>query len=422
MLKEEQVMGLLIECESLVGQPLTQIRGNLTKPENRSAAIFELIAIEAFSALGAVEYEPFHNSPDLRVTLADGSQAWVEVAFLYDKYWKQERQSRELTMAMRDHAKSRGVAPEKISFRFNGSSTDAGYERKLPEQQELKKFLKEDYVKAIIDRIQAEPLQPFTVAHPVFSFEVSYVPTAIYAGGGGVVQEAPKNVSQHQLFKVIKRKASQHSVEGFRIVCVGTDSSSAFSSSRAPGVISAELALRTAFSETTSVGCVITVDIKHDFQPFSQLRKLAHVCIYGNPRAKAPLTQVVVDALDRLNFNRWKYSFELNQYQTPSKGLARKILGAISMTTSREGMSLEIPSALLVEILAGREKLLEGESSMDASIQHFLSGDYRVESCTLIPADAHAGNGANVKLNLVLNPDSIFERLSKPKDKLDQLS
>lgn len=421
MLKEEQVRGLLIECERLIGQPLTQIRGNLTKPENRSAAIFELIAIEAFSALGAVEYEPFHNSPDLRVTLADGSHAWVEVAFLYDKYWKQERQSRELTMAMRDHAKSRGIAPEKISPRFNGFATDAGYKRELPELHELKRFLKEDYVKTIMDRIQAEPLLPFTVAHPVFSFEVSYVPTAIYAGGGGLVQEAPKDVNQHQLFKVIKRKASQHSVEGFRIVCIGTDSSNALSSSRAPGVISAEEALRTAFSETTSVGCVITFDIKHDFQPLSQMRKLARLCIYGNPRAKVPPTQGMADSLGRLNFNRWKYSFELNQYQTPSKGLARKLLGSIRMSTRSEGMSLEIPSALLVEILAGREKLLEGESSMDASMQHFLSGDYRVESCALIPADVQAGEGSKVKLDLVLDHDAIFERLSKPKDKLDTI-
>lgn len=181
-------------------------------------------------------------------------------------------------------------------------------------------------------------------------------------------------------------------------------------------MISAEQALSTAFSETTSVGCVITVDIKHDYQPFSQLRKLAQLGIYGNPRAKALLTQGMTESLKNLNFNRWKYSFELNQYQTPSKGLARKLLGSIRMTTRSDGMSLEIPSALLVEILAGREKLFEGESGMDTEIQHFLSGDYRVENCALIPADVQAGEGAKVKLDLVVDHDAIFERLSKPKD------
>lgn len=415
MLKEEQVRELLIECERLVDQPLVQIRGNLTKSENRSAAIFELLAIQAFAALGKVEYEPFPNSPDIRVTLPDGTQAWVEVAFLYDKYWKQERQSRELTMALRAHAKNQEVAPEKISLRFTGIATPAGYERCLPGLHEIKKFLKEDYVNKLFDRIKTEPSQSFTLAHSVFSFEVSYVPSATSASGSALVQEAPKDVRQHQLFKIIKNKASQHSVEGLRIVCVGSDTSRALSSSSAPGVISAEQAARMAFSETSSVGCVITVDIKHVSRPFSPLAKLAHPWMYVNGRAKAPMTDSMLEALARLEFNRWKYSFELNQYQTPSKGLGRKLLGSIRMTTGRNGMSLEIPTALLVEVLAGREKLLQGESGLDPMIENCLSGDYRIENCLLIPADPQGGEGAKVKLDFVFDFDAVFERSSKPK-------
>lgn len=123
----------------------------------------------------------------------------------------------------------------------------------------------------------------------------------------------------------------------------------------------------------------------------------------------------VVGALQQLHFNRWKYSFELNQYQTPDKGLARKLLGIIRMTTGNNGMSLEIPSALLVEVLAGREKLLQGESGMDPMLKNFLSGDYRVENCSLIPADVQAGEGSKVKLDFVLDFDAIFERSSKSK-------
>jgi len=415
MLKEEQVSELLIECERLVGQRLVQIRGNLTRPENRSAAIFELLAIQAFAALGTVEYEPFPNSPDIRLTLPDGNQVWVEVAFLYDKYWKQERQSRELTMAMRTHAQSKGIAPEKISFRFTGEPTAAGYERRLPEQQDLKKFFKGEYARDLFQRIRSAPLEPFTVEHPRFSFQVSYVPSATSGSGGGLVQEAPKDPKQHQLYKIIKRKASQHAVEGMRIVCVGSDSSRALARSSAPAVITAEEATRLAFSETTSVGCVITVEIKHVFQAFSQMRKLAHPWLYLNSRAKVPMTKDVVGAMQQLHFNRWKYSFELNQYQTPDKGLGRKLLGSIRMTTGNNGVSLEIPSALLVEVLAGREKLLQGESGLDPMLANFLSGDYRVENCSLIPANAQAGEGAKVKIDFVFDFDAVFERVSKPK-------
>ncbi|MCQ2049376.1 Uncharacterised protein [Stutzerimonas stutzeri] len=415
MLKEEQVSELLIECERIVGQRLGQIRGNLTKPENRSAAIFELLAIQAFAALGKVEYEPFPNSPDIRLTLPDGDQVWVEVAFLYDKYWKQERQSRELTMAMRTHAQSKGVAPEKISLRFTGVPTAAGYERRLPEQQDLKQFFEGEYVRDLFERIRGAPLEAFTVEHPTFSFQVSYVPSATSGSGGGLVQEAPKDPKQHQLYKIVKRKASQHAVDGMRIVCVGSDSSRALARSSAPAVINAEEATRLAFSETTSVGCVITVEIKHVFEAFSQLQKLAHPWLYLNSRAKVPMSTGVLGALQQLHFNRWKYSFELNQYQTPDKGLGRKLLGSIRMTTGNNNMSLEIPSALLVEVLAGREKLLEGESGMDSMLANFLSGDYRVESCSLIPANAQAGEGAKVKIDFVVDFDAVFERVSKAK-------
>lgn len=415
MLKEEQVSELLIECEHIVGQRLVQTRGNLTRPENRSAAIFELLAIQAFAALGKVEYEPFPNSPDIRLTLPDGNQAWVEVAFLYDKYWKQERQSRELNMAMRTHAQSKGIAPEKISLRFTGKPTAAGYERWLPEQQDLKKFFKGEYARDLFERIRSAPLEPFMVEHPTFSFQVSYAPSATSGSGGGLVQEVPKDPKQHQLYKIIKRKASQHAVEGMRIVCVGSDSSRALSRSSAPGVITAEEATRVAFSETTSVGCVITVEIKHVFQAFSQMQKLAYPWLYLNSRAKAPMTRSVVGALQQLHFNRWKYSFELNQYQTPDKGLGRKLLGSIRMTTGNNGMSLEIPSALLMEVLAGREKLLQGETGIDPMLANFLSGDYRVENCSLIPANVQAGEGAKVKIDLEYDFDAVFERVSKPK-------
>lgn len=415
MLKEEQVSELLIECERIVGQRLGQIRGNLTRPENRSAAIFELLAIQAFAALGKVEYEPFPNSPDIRLTLPDGNQVWVEVAFLYDKYWKQERQSRELTMAMRTHAQNKGIAPEKISLRFTGVPTAAGYERRLPEQQDLKQFFKGEYARDLFERIRSAPLEPFTVEHPTFSFQVSYVPSATSGSGGGLVQEAPKDPKQHQLYKIVKRKASQHAVDGMRIVCVGSDSSRALVRSSAPAVINAEEAIRLAFSETTSVGCVITVEIKHVLQAFSQLQKLAHPWLYLNSRAKVPMSTGVLGALQQLHFNRWKYSFELNQYQTPDKGLGRKLLGSIRMTTGNNNMSLEIPSALLVEVLAGREKLLEGELGMDSMLANFLSGDYRVENCSLIPANAQAGEGAKVKIGFVLDFDALFERVSKPK-------
>ena len=83
------------------------------------------------------------------------------------------------------------------------------------------------------------------------------------------------------------------------------------------------------------------------------------------------------------------------------------------MTTGNKGMSLEIPCVLLVEVLSGREKFLQGESSMDSMLASFLSGDYRVENCSLIPANVQAGEGAKVKIEFVFDFDAVFERGSK---------
>jgi hypothetical protein len=68
-----------------------------------------------------------------------------------------------------------------------------------------------------------------------------------------------------------------------------------------------------------------------------------------------------------------------------------------------------------VEVLAGREKLLQGESGMDPMLANFLSGDYRVENCSLIPADVQAGEGTKVKIDFGFDFDSVFERVSKAK-------
>lgn len=55
MIKEGQVVELLKRCEDITGQRLEQVRGNLSRAESRSAAIWELIVLDASTEIGAVE-------------------------------------------------------------------------------------------------------------------------------------------------------------------------------------------------------------------------------------------------------------------------------------------------------------------------------------------------------------------------------
>jgi len=415
MLKEEQVGELLHVCEELVGGALTQIRGNLTKPATRSSAVFELLAIQAFSAIGRIDYEPFHNSPDLRVTLADGSTLWVEVAFLHEKFWELERQSRELAASLRAEGKRVGVAPEKLWCEFRGHASKDGYKRELPQQHQLKQFLRSDYVRGIFERIAAEPNERFSAAHPEYTVIVSYLPQATSAGGGGVVQEAPKHHSRHQLFKTIKQKAQQHSVEGMRLLCVGSDQSNALTNSSAPGTITPLQAVRAAFSETSSIGGVVTVSIRDVQQPLGRSGKRAFPCYYANGNAKAPLTAAVQSAIERLDFNQWHYYFQLSKYETPGNGLGRKLIGSMRYTIRGSDVTMEIPCAMLIEMLAGRANMLDGKFGHEEQTARLLSGDYRIESCTFVPANIQAGEGAKILLVMKEDMTAIFDRLRPAK-------
>lgn len=415
MLKEEQVQALMQICEELVGGPLKQIRGNLAKPATRSSAVFELLAIQAFSAIGRIDYEPFHNSPDLRVTLADGSVLWVEVAFLHERFWETERQSRELSTALRVEAERMGVAPEKIWCEFRGHASKDGYKRELPQQHQLKQFLRSDYVRGIFERIAAEPSERFSAAHPDYTVTVSYLPQASSAGGGGLVQEAPKHHSRHQLFKTIKQKAQQHSVEGMRLLCIGSDQSNALSNSSAPGTISPLQAVRAAFSETSSISGVVTISIRDVPQALARSVKRAFPFFYENGSAKAPITSFAHSALGKLDFNQWRYYFQLSKYETPSKGLGRKLIGSMKYTIQGGDVTMEIPCAMLIEILAGRGNMLDGRFGHEEQTARLLSGDYRIESCTFVPANVQAGEGAKIVLGMKEDMNAIFERLQSAK-------
>src|SRR3989442_1484189 len=97
MLKEDQAAELLARCEQLLGRKLGQVRGNLRRAGTRAAAVWELLCIEAFSRVGPLEHEPpgHASSPDIVLRVAD-APLWIEVGFLYPRFWENERRGRAL--------------------------------------------------------------------------------------------------------------------------------------------------------------------------------------------------------------------------------------------------------------------------------------------------------------------------------------
>lgn len=413
MLKEEQVAELLSRCEKVTGQRLEQIRGNLSSSETRSAAIWELVVLDASTRIGVVEYEPHSDgSPDIRVTLPSGNMIWIEIAFLYPRFWKEERQSFEISQWLRQEADRRGLDGFKISCRFSGPASRSGFIRKLPQLHQRNNFLKSSIVKEFFNQIVANQAERASFTHPEYTLEVIYAPQSNGGGGGGLVQEAPKHYKEHALYRIVKDKARQHDVSGVRLLCIGTDQSNALSATVAPGGVNASEALYHAYKQTTSISGVIAVSIESRVQGFTGITRDARATIYYNERAKAVPAEGDKDALSKLNFNLWKYHHPLNQYDTPPSGLYRKLGGRLSVSTSNNGGKLTIPTTVLLEILAGRTSLSE---LYDLSAEPLLSGDYRIKSCSFQEGNPEGGDSPTVTLDFDFDFDTVFNRVKRPK-------
>lgn len=408
MLKEEQVVELLNRCESVTNQHLNHIRGNLLSAVNRSAAIWELLVIDAAKEIGVVEYEPHEEgSPDIRMTLPSGEKIWIEIAFLYPRFWKEERQSNEISQWMREEANRKGIDGFKIFCRFEGIASHSGFIRKLPKQHEKNSFLKSSFVQDFFTQIIANKMKKVYVAHEYYTLSVGYSPQSNGGGGGGLVQEAPRHYKEHALYRVVKTKARQHDVPGVRLLCIGSDQSSALSNSVAPGGITAANALFYAFKETTSIAGVITVSIENQMHVFRGISKNAKALIFYNDNAKNKPCKEVKETLSQLDFNRWTYHHSLNKYDNPPDGLYRKLVGKLSMSASNKSVILKIPSTVLLEILAERTSL---NREYDMEISHLLSGNYRIVSSSYEVGSPEAGDSPTVILEFELDFDAVFER------------
>ncbi|PHX44786.1 hypothetical protein AO263_06375 [Pseudomonas sp. NZIPFR-PS5] len=66
---------------------------------------------------------------------------------------------------------------------------------------------------------------------------------------------------------------------------------------------------------------------------------------------------------------------------------------------------------MLIEILAGRGNMLDGRFGHEDQTARLLSGDYRIESCTFVPANVQAGEGAKIVFGMKEDMSAMFERL-----------
>jgi len=210
MLKEEQAAALLTRCETIIGKKLSDVQRKLQQPDARSATVWELLVIEAASQIGTVEYEPHPGgSLDIRLHLPHGRPIWLEVAFLYPRFWKEERKSEAVLQWIFQEVKRRAIPPWKIQYRLDGDRKNtAGPVWALPDLHERKRFLKDSGISKFFDNICSALNDQHVFSSSQYSIALSYTPNASgpYSSGGGLLQESSKTIKEHALYKVLKRK------------------------------------------------------------------------------------------------------------------------------------------------------------------------------------------------------------------------
>lgn len=417
MLLNEQAAELLKRCEEIVGTQLSQVRGNLSKAESRASAVWELLVLEAASKIGQVEYEPHPGgSPDIQLFLPGYRSVWIEVAFLYPRFWKEERKSIAVTNWIFSEAERRGIPSCKIYPRLDGvQKNNAGPVRKLPELNERKQFLHSQEIKNFFEGIVNKPNVHHRIDSSDYTLSIAYSPNAKgpYRTSGGLAQEAPTSVEEHAVFRVLKEKAKQHDVSGPRIICIGSDQSPALSRMRGPREVRLEDALNVIFSKNQSLSATIIVSVENVPTAFVGIEKQARAEIFINPYSKTPLMPEEVQLLSKLNFAKWKYSFPLANWKNEGRENFHSVTGTLTWRPGPLNMEVEIPANIIVDALAGKMTLAEafGLKKDDRLYQAFNEG-WEVEACSYKKGNIELGEAPKVVLQLS-SPFKVYERNKK---------
>lgn len=418
MLKEEQAAELLRRCEAIAGRELKQVRGNLRKASTRAEAVWELIVVEAAAQIGRVEYESTQGGPDIRLELPTGRWASIEVTYLHPRFDDEERRSAMVVKWMHDAVASIGMNPPEIRCEFHGDNNHpAGPKRTLPLEQDRKRFLAITEVAQFLAAVSARPTETHQQRLKDYSVTLMASPRAPGSHGflswGGSLQEAPKAINEHAVFRAVRSKIQQHKVEEPHLVCIGSDVSRVLSSTMQGFGIRLEHALGAAVLNSGELSGVLVVNIEQAIPLLQSITRAARCTIYPVVSCRYPLTEEEWSFIQKLDLNRWKYSFPLPQKDVLPQHRCRHVTGSIGLSSTSGGtVKLTIPTSVLVDVLAGRKQLLDDYGGTEDSFGHSVAGclqeGWSVVGCSFQSGDIQQAKAALVVLELAPPHTPVF--------------
>lgn len=414
MLTDNQATELLKRCEKIAKRSLHEVRGNLTQPKTRASAVWELLVFEAFSTIGHVEYEPNRTScPDILVKSNGIEELWVETTFLYPRFWENDRKMQDFVHHIYGIIKKSGIAAFKISYKFYGDdSNKAGPIRKLPSLHEQKIFLcKSHELYGFLDKIKKNPHIQHNLSFFDYTFSLHYNPEAKgpYIQGSGPVEEAPKILKEHALYRKLCEKAEQHrNLNAPYIICVGSDQSPVLSSNpKSFGIRESDVAtsILKSYSHISAI-CIVSIEWVNRVMRRSE--KIAKSRLFSYRICDYPIDENFRGKLKSLNFNNWKYSWCLGKWDQPNNDHLKSVGGNLVLRSNKDNLQIEIPAKLVIESLAGRTDLIKACRNKNDPMCNWLSKGWIIKSCSFKKGDIQKGEDDSVILELVPGPESVY--------------
>jgi hypothetical protein len=217
----------------------------------------------------------------------------------------------------------------------------------------------------------------------------------------GLVQESPKCIEEHALFRALREKGRQFRPEGQIVVCVGSDQSPVLSRLGGGGRCTSHQAVSAAFWAHRSLAAAFIVSIENSLEIFAVGRRCAEATLVVNQWATYPFTDGEIDLLLRMDFNRWTYSRPLEKWEPAGAHRERQAIGTMTVRSLGMSYELEIPAPLVIDALAGKRSLVESMRLRDDDpVTRILKEGWTVESCTLSAGRPETAEASKIVLRM----------------------
>lgn len=443
MLNEYQVRMMLQECERRIGRELSALRKRLLHHRSPIEAVWELVNIHAAAMVGRVTEES-HSEPDLCLALpGHESVVWIEATHVSPRCQSELDDSHAFPSWLRRELNRAGVETKNLHVELSPRQPGLSANLKMPPRNAWRRVKAtkawHQFARNVLDSGGAQ-----LDLGPEYDLIASVRP------GAGCVSVAPalgipRSPQEHVVYRAIRSKAKQvakrqrrHEHQPLMLSICGSHPDARLDSMGA-GAIKADQAVAAALADTSTwssaemhnyigsdprkrlrvpgaefISAVLITQLEDPAGewPPRGLSRRAQTRMVGNPAARRPLTQAMLEQLKALHFNHYRYGPQWGEaWQEPLDNGGQQVKrrlrqdDSITIGLGRFGVNtVEMSTSAFLRVLSGQasaeEVVMEGSAEAWGMLRSAFSEGREVQALEVIPGDPRTGRAQRVKIVL----------------------